>query len=403
MRFTRADGEQEITRFASTLPPGVLGKIAGVEKCSDTAIEQARGRNGREELASSSCPPSSRLGSVVAGAGVGSSLTYVEGTLYLAGPYAGSPLSVVAITPAVAGPFDLGTAVIREALTLNPVTAEVEVGGAASDPLPRILKGVPLHLRDLRILIDRPNFTLNATNCDPESLRATFFGSAADLLSPADDATASASDHYQASGCGKLKYRPKLSLKLLGGTRRGDHPAVKSVLTPRTGNANTKRVVVTLPPTEQIDNAHISNPCTRVQFAAEACPKKSILGRARAVSPLLDAPLEGFVYFRSNGGERDLPDLVADLRGQFHIVLVGFIDSKRGRLRTTFANVPDAPITHFQLNLAGGKRGLLVNNRNLCGRKYRVKMRLTGQNGESRRVTPRLQTSCKKKRRRHHP
>lgn len=402
VRFTRSDGEQEMTRFNAVLPPGVLGKIAGIEKCSDAAIEQARGHSGREELASPSCPQSSRIGSVIAGAGVGSSLTYVEGTLYLAGPYAGSPLSVVAITPGVAGPFDLGTVAIRETLTLNPTTAEVEIGGAASDPLPRILEGVPLHLRDLRILVDRPNFTLNATNCDAESLRAMFFGSAADLLSPADDVTASSSDHYQASGCGKLKYRPKLSLKLLGGTKRGGHPSVRALLTPRVGDANAKRAVVTLPSTEQIDNAHINNPCTRVQFAAEACPKKSILGRAKAISPLLDSPLEGPVYFRSNGGERELPDIVADLRGQFRIVLAGFIDSKRGRLRTTFANIPDAPVSRFELNLVGGKRGLLVNNQNLCSRKLRVKMRLTGQNGVSRRITPPLRTSCKGKRKRHH-
>jgi hypothetical protein len=389
MRLTRDDGEQEITRFDSTLPPGVVGKIAGLGRCSDAEIAAAKAKSGRSELASPSCPASSRIGSVQAGAGIGPFPTYVDGSLYLAGPYAGAPLSVVAVTPAVAGPFDLGTVVIREALDLNPDTAEVEVKGTGSEgAIPRLLQGVPLQLRDLRIAIDRPNFTLNATSCEPKALRATVFGTSS---------TATVSDHYQATGCEKLDFRPKLKLKLKGGTKRGQFPAVRSMLTPRAGDANIGRAVVLLPPSEQIENAHINNPCTRVQFAAEACPKKSILGRAKAWTPLLDQPLEGNVYFRSNGGERELPDLVADLRGQFRIILVGFIDTKGKRIRTTFANVPDAPVSRFALNLFGGKRGLLVNNRDICKGKLRTKLRLVGQNGKPHVTEPVLRPNCQGK------
>jgi len=387
MRITRADGEQEITGFGSTLPPGVVGKIAGVEKCSDAAIEQARTRSGRAEKASPSCPLGSKIGTVVGGAGMGGLLTYVGGTLYLAGPYRGHPLSVVSVVPAVAGPFDLGTVVVRSALDLDPDTAQVRVVEADSDPIPRILQGVPLQLRDLRIEIDRPQFTLNATSCEPAELRATLSGTSA---------FASLADRYQATGCEHLRYKPKLNLKLLGATKRGKFPAVRSTLTPRAGDANSARAVVTLPPSQQIENAHINNPCTRVQFAAEACPKKSILGRAKAWSPLLDEPLQGNVYFRSNGGERELPDLVADLRGQFRIILVGFIDTRGRRIRTTFANIPDAPVSRFQLNLAGGKRGLLVNNRNICKAKQRAKLALTAQNGRKHVTRPVIKTSCKK-------
>ncbi len=389
MRITRADGEQPITRLDSVLPSGVVGRIAGVGRCSDAAIAAAKQKSGRAELAAASCPASSRIGTIRAGAGVGSVLTYVDGSLYLAGPYNGSPLSVVAVTPAVTGPFDLGTVVIREGLNLNPTTAEVEVSGAGSEgTIPRILKGVPLQLRDLRVEIDRPRFTLNATSCEPKTLKAALFGSS--LL-------ASLTDRYQARGCGALGYKPKLSLKLLGATKRGQFPSVRSTLVPRSGDANTSRAVVTLPPSQQIENAHINNPCTRVQFAADACPKSSILGKAKAVSPLLDAPLQGPVYFRSNGGERELPDIVADLNGQFRIILVGFIDTKGKRIRTTFANVPDAPVSKFTLNLLGGKRGLLVNNRNLCKGKQRAKLALTGQNGRRHVTQPVLKTSCKKK------
>jgi hypothetical protein len=397
MRLTRGDGEQAITRFSSVLPAGVTGKIAGIVKCPDAQIDAAKKKTGLQELASPSCPSGSAVGHVLAGAGVGPALTYVRGEIYLAGPFAGAPLSVVVITPAVAGPFDVGNVVVREALKLDPTTAEVQIDGAASDPIPTILKGIPLELRDLRVYADRQNFTLNPTSCNQESSRATIFGGFADALSPADDISVTRSARYQAANCSALGFKPKLSLRLKGLTRRVGHPAVQAVVQARPGDANIGRAVVTLPPSEQIENAHINNPCTRGAFNEGKCPPKSVLGFARAFTPLLDEPLEGPVYFRANGGERLLPDLVADLHGQFNIVLIGHIDSVNARVRTTFETVPDAPITKFVLNLAGGKKGLLVNNRNLCKKTQRAKALFTGQNGKEFELSPVVATSCKKK------
>lgn len=396
MRLTRKDGEQNMTRFDAVLPKGVVGKIAGVAKCADAALEAAKLKSGRAELAAPSCPASSRIGRVVVGAGVGPALTYVPGTIYLAGPFGGAPLSIAVITPAVAGPFDVGTVLTRVALNLDPSSAEVTVDGAASDPIPHILKGIPLKLRDLRIYVDRENFTLNATSCDPKQVNATVFGSGADLFSAADNVPVALKDRYQAANCSRLPFKPKLVINLKGGTKRNDHPSLRSTLTARPGDANIGRAVITLPPSENIDNAHINNPCTRVQFNANQCPKTSILGTAKASTPLLDEPLEGNVYFRSNGGERLLPDIVADLKGQFRIILIGAVDAKNGRIRTTFAGVPDAPVKKFQLNLFGGKRGLLVNNRNLCKGKLRSNFRFIAQNNKVAETNPVLGTSCKK-------
>ncbi len=398
MRITRSDGEQDLTRFSAVLPPGVVGKLAGVAKCSDGAIASARSKGGRQELAAPSCPANSQVGRVLGGAGVGSALTYVPGKLYLAGPFSGNPLSVVSIVPAVAGPFDVGTIVTRVPLTLNPNTAEVEVDGAHSDPIPHILAGIPLKVRDLRVYADRPDFTLNATSCDPSSTRATLFGSYLDVFNSADDVSFSSASRYQAASCASLRFKPKLTLALKGGTRRGDHPALKSVVTyPRGGGyANIGKAVVTLPPSEFIDNAHIQNPCTRVQFNANQCPKGSLLGTARATTPLLDEPLEGPVYFRSNGGERLLPDVVADLHGLFRVILVGHVDAVNARVRTTFEKVPDAPVSKFTLNLKGGRKGLLVNNRSLCAHKVRATVALTAQNGKAQETRPIVKTSCKK-------
>jgi len=397
MRLTRRDGEQNLTRFSSVLPPGVTGKIAGLQKCSDGSIGTAKARSGRAERAQPSCPTGSRIGHVLAGAGVGSELTRVPGEVYLAGPYGTAPLSAVAIVPAVAGPFDLGTVVTRVALTVNPDTAEVEVDGAHSDPIPHILAGIPLKLRDLRVYVDRPDFALNPTDCNPPSTRAILFGGFLDLFSSADDVSVPLSARYQAASCASLDFKPKLAMSLTGGTRRGDHPALRSILLPRPGDANLRRATVTLPPSEFIDNAHIQNPCTRVQFNAHRCPRGSVLGTATAYTPLLDEPLRGPVYFRSNGGERLLPDIVLDLNGLFHIVLVGHVDAVNARVRTTFASTPDAPTSKVVISLKGGKAGVLVNNRNLCAHKIRAKVELVGHNGRRHDFQQKIKTSCGKK------
>jgi hypothetical protein len=392
MRLTRHDGDQEMTRFSAALPPGVSGKIAGVGKCSGAAIAAARGKTGVAELAAPSCPPSAQIGRVLAGAGVGPELTYVPGKLYLAGSFGGDPLSAAAVVPAVAGPFDLGTVVTRVPLTVNPESGEVEVDGNRSDPIPHILQGIPLKLRDLRIYADRPNFTLNATSCDPLRARATPFGSFVDVFSSADDVPVPVTARYQAAGCSRLGFGPKLSFRLRGGTKRGMHPALKAVVTPRPGDANIGRAVVTLPHSAFLDQSHIRTVCTRVQFKAQQCPSGSIYGRARATSPLLDEPLEGPVYLRSS--DHPLPDLVFALRGIVEVDVATRIDSTRGRLRATLNSIPDLPVSKFVLEMRGGKKGLIVNSRNLCAHRSKAVASLTGHNAKQHRLRPLVRASC---------
>jgi hypothetical protein len=67
------------------------------------------------------------------------------------------------------------------------VSAEVEVDGSRSDPIPHILKGIPLKVRDIRVFADKPNFTLNPTSCEEMATRAQIFGSFLDVFNPADD------------------------------------------------------------------------------------------------------------------------------------------------------------------------------------------------------------------------
>ncbi len=409
MRITRKDGEQDMTKFSAILPPGVLGSLAGIDKCPDSAIAKAKSRSGQngghEELADPSCPANSLIGHTVAGAGVGNSLTYVKGSVYLGGPYHGDPLSVIAITPGVAGPFDAGTIVVQEALNLNPKTAEVEVDGSASDPIPHIIKGIVLKLRDLRVHVDRENFILNPTSCAESSVKSVLFGSYLDVLSPADDRPADLSTRFQAANCANLGFKPKLNLNLKGGTRRGGHPGLKAVYTPKAHDANIKGLAVRLPRSAFLDQAHIKTICTRVQFAADNCPKNAQYGYIRAWTPLLDEPLKGPVWLRSSNHK--LPDMVFDLHGLVDIEVAVRIDSARGGIRATLENSPDAPLSRVVLNMRGGKKSLIINSRNLCFKagRNRANVLATGQNGKQSSSKPLMRAvNCAKKRKhkRHH-
>jgi hypothetical protein len=300
---------------------------------------------------------------------------------------------VVAIVPAVAGPFDVGTVVTRVALQLNPVTYQAEVDGSASEEIPHMLKGIPLKLRDLRVFVDRPQFMLNATNCEPQQAIATLVGSGADPFSPTDDVSLAVPDRYQAASCASLAFKPKLSLSLKGKTKRGGHPALTATVTPRSGDANIGGAVVRLPHSAFLEQSHIRTVCTRVQFAANQCPAGSIYGSAEAKTPLLDQPLSGPVYLRSSN--HNLPDLVVALHGEFDIDLVGRIDSSKGGIRSSFESAPDAPVTTFTLSMQGGKKGLIVNSRNLCSSTNRALSEFTGQNQRRFISKPVVQPSCK--------
>src|SRR6188474_507780 len=392
LRLTRQDGDQDLTRFSATLPPGLLAKLAGVSRCPDAAIESARAKSGKQEQASPSCPADSEIGNALGGAGVGSVLTYVRGKIYLAGPYKGAPLSVVAIVPAVAGPFDVGTVLTRQALSLDPDTGQGQVDGSRSDPLPHILAGIPLRVRDIRAYVDRPRFTLNPTSCDPEQFKATLWGGGLNPFSSADDSPVSLAARFQAANCSRLKFKPKLSFRLRGGTHRGSHPALRAVLKPRKGDANLESAQVTLPRSAFIEQSHFRTICTRVQFAAKQCPKGSVYGHVRAFTPLLEEPLEGPVYLRSSNHQ--LPDLVFALRGIVEIDVVGKVDSFKGRLRATFASIPDAPVTKAVLTMQGAKKGLFVNSADLCAATQRASAELSGQNGKAHDFNPVVGNGC---------
>jgi hypothetical protein len=392
VNIARSDGNQELKGVNVDLPPGMTAKLAGVRYCPAAAIAAATAAGGTSEQAKSSCPAGSLIGSATVDAGSGPSSLRIEGKAFLAGPYNGAPLSLVVVTPATAGPFDLGTVVVRVALHVDPETAQIH---AVSDPIPHVFGGALLDIRSIAVHVNRKQFALNPTNCSPMAVGATLLGGGADPTNPAAFSSDPVSVPFQVSGCDALGFKPKLYLRLFGGTHRAKSPKLRAVLKAREGDANISRVAVSLPHALFLKQSSLSKICTRVQFAANACPKESIYGFARAFTPLLDKPLEGPVYLRSSSNP--LPDLVAALNGQVDIDLVGRIDSVHGGIRTTYDVVPDVPVSKFVLTVRGGKRGLLVNSRNLCQKRVKAIVRIKAQNGKKANQRPKLRTPCRRK------
>lgn len=383
VRIFRSDGEQELKDVRVTLPNGLTGKLKGVEYCPESTIAAIAASTGTAERAQASCPAKSGLGPVYTKAGTGPNPFTVGGGAFMAGPYKGAKISMVVVTPAVAGPFDLGNVVVRVPLHIKPRTAQVQ---ARSDTIPDVFGGVKLDIRSIDVNIDRRRFMKNPTGCGRKKVNALFKGGGADPTNAAAFSRERSSVPYRVKRCKRLGFKPKLFTRLLGGkgiTTRAKHPKLRAVFVARRFDANLKRAAVVLPDALILDQSNIRTVCTRPELAAHDCPKAAIYGHARAKTPLLAKPLKGPVYMVPS--KHELPDLVADLRGQVDVRLYGVISSKGGGIKTVF-NSPDVPVRKFILTMKGGaNRGLLFNSRNLCQEPLSSFTHLKAQNGKRQR------------------
>ncbi len=372
IQITRKDTEQEITRFSAQLPPGLTANLSGVPFCPDADIEAAKAVSGAQEEAEPSCPAASQIGHTEVGVGVGGTLAWSAGRLYLAGKYHGAPFSVVAINSAKVGPFDLGTVVVREALSINPETGIVMVDAKASDPIPHILDGIVIHARDVRVYVDRPGFTINPTSCERMTFGTTVDGAGTDPANPADQMPVNVGDPFQVADCANLSFKPSFKVSTSAKTSRLDGASLSVKLTFPGGSidtgANIRSVKVELPKQLPSRLPTLQKACTEQQFNANpaGCPPASRIGVAKAVTPILPVPLEGPAYFVSRGSA-GWPELVIvlqgygvtiDLRGETHI--------SKGITSTTFHTVPDQPVTSFELTLPEGPYSALTTEENLC-------------------------------------
>ncbi len=362
--LSRTDAMQYISSYSTVLPLGLTADLTGVPQCPTSDIEAARGKTGTQEEQDPSCPETSLIGHSLVGTGVGAILDYVPGKLYLSGPFRGDPLSVVSITSAVVGPFDLGTVVVRFALHIDPYTAQVSIDPSGSEPIPTIIDGIVTHVRDIKVSVDRPNFTINPTSCDARPISSTLTSSLGQV--------ASTSAPLKAEACNELAFKPTFKTSTSGKTSRAQGASlnVKLTMPIKLGTqSNIKTVKVELPKQLPSRLETLQQACTEKQFNTNpaACPKASFIGHATVTTPILPEPLTGPMIFVSHGGEA-FPSLILVLQGYgFTIDIVGstFIN-KQGITSSTFKAIPDEPVGDFQLSLPQGKYSALAATANLC-------------------------------------
>jgi hypothetical protein len=385
--FSRPDEDQKVDHVQVTAPPGLLGTLANVPLCSEPQASQG------------DCPASSEIGHTIIGVGSGAAPLYLPvpgqppNPVYVTGPYRGAPFGLTFVVPAVAGPYNLGTVVVRAAITINPTTAQLTV---TSDPLPTIIDGVPVQVKSVDVVIDRPDFVFNPTDCNP----MTVSGSVTSL----QGATATLSSPFQVTGCGDLKFKPELKVSTSGHTSRAGGASLDARLTYPAGSlgteANIAQVKVELPKRLPSRLTTLQKACPAAVFEADAssCPAASDIGIVRASTPALPVELTGPVYFVSHGGEA-FPSLVIVLQGdgvRVDLTAATFI-SKAGITSSTFKTVPDVPVNSFELYLPQGPDSALAANGDLCTGSLTMPTTFTAQNGVVlHQSTPIAVTGCGK-------
>jgi hypothetical protein len=381
VQINRADGQQYLQEVKVELPTGLLAKLDGVPLCGDG------------DATVGSCDQSSRVGDAIVGAGAGTSPFYLTGGAYLTGPYKGAPFGLAVMVPAVAGPFDLGKVVVRQQILVDPNDAHITI---VSDPLPQIVGGVPVRLKSVNVDVNRPGFMINPTDCSEKQIKAT--------LGSANGTSVELTQRFQVSGCADLPLAPELALTLSDPTQTtdGTHPGLQAVVTQTPGQANLKKAQVSLPLSMALDPDNAQALCKPEEAQAKACPDGSIVGHAVAWTPVLHEPLEGNVYFveglrttATGQIRKTLPKLWVALRGA--VALDVWADSDvdaKERLVNTFASVPDAPISRFELNIDGGAHGILVLNTDICRAKQVAEDVFDGQNGKRAAGNVAMTTPC---------
>ncbi len=381
MTMSRESGQQNLQAISLKMPPGLSGLLSGVELCPEPQADQG------------TCGPRSLIGETTVSVGVGGDPFSVKGgKVYITGPYEGAPFGLSIVNPAKAGPFDLAhtktndpacdCVLVRAKIEVNPITAALSVTSDDSGPykIPTSLEGIPLQIQHVNVTINRPGFTFNPTSCDPMHITGS--------IASDEGSSSPAEVPFQVTNCAILKFAPKFAVSTSGKTSKANGASLSVKLTypsaPFGTQANIARVKVDLPKQLPSRLTTLQKACTAAQFEANpgGCPSASIIGHAKAITPLIPVPLEGPAYFVSHGGEA-FPSLIMVLQGYgVKIDLVGttFI-SKAGITSSTFKTVPDAPVGSFELTLPEGKFSALTANGNLCKSKLAMPTEFLAQNG----------------------
>jgi hypothetical protein len=385
LTLSRGDRDQQFEGIAVRMPPGLLGMLSRVSLCEEP------------QAALGACPASSRIGHVTAGAGPGTDPVWVPGEVFLTGPHAGAPFGLSVVVPVKAGPFDLGSEVVRAAIEVDPHTSQLTV---RSDALPVIRDGVPLQIRTINVAVDREGFMFNPTNCSLLSIGGT--------ITSQQGATANVSSPFQATNCATLGFKPKFTASTQGSSSHAKGASLDvKIGYPKGAQANIRSVRVVLPKQLPSRLTTLQKACTEATFDANpaTCPPESDIGTAKATTPVLNVPLTGPAYLVSHGGAA-FPDLIVILQGQgITVDLDGATNIAKGITSSTFAAVPDVPVSSFELKLPKGPHSALTENLpkktrgSFCTTKLVMPTTITGQNGARIKQNTRIAvTGCAKKR-----
>lgn len=362
LRITRADGQPEISGFNATLPPGLVGMVAAVKPCPEP------------QAASGACTAGSQVGTAMIAAGAGSRPLYVSGPIYLTGPYEGAPFGLAAVVDAAAGPFDLGTVIVRSRITIDPSDLAITVHTSS---LPQSIGGVSLRLRMLDVELNRPGFMVNPTTCEPQAITAR--------VDSTEGTSAVASEHFQVTGCNQLQFTPRLKTTMPARASRIGHGAgiEISITQPPSSEAALKSVVIELPRGLRPRLTTIEHACpasTATNLAK--CPAASIVGRANVETPILSTSLSGLVYLVAHGGTAR-PSLVLLLEGEgIDLRLEGELRiSRTGSIKTVFADLPEVPMNSFDIALPSGPDSILGAVSNPCQRPFMLPYELVDNDG----------------------
>ncbi len=416
IRIARQDGEQEITGFATQLPLGLTGNLSHVEQCPEADVELARGVTGAQEEANPSCPAGSEIGHTTAEAGVGPVLAQAPGKLYLGGPFQGAPFSVISITSAHVGPFDLGTVVVHLPLQINRASAQVSIPEGPADQIPHIIKGIVIHLRTIRAYINREKFMLNPTDCEPLTFATTVIGGGADPANPADNDPVSVTNPFQVADCSSLKFAPSFGVSTAGHASKANGAGlvfkVAYPANPVGSESWFDEAKFDIPKQLPARLTTIQKACLANVFETDrpACPAASVIGHAVVHTPILPVPLEGPVYFVSYGSAK-FPDAVMVLQGYgITIELHGetFINKKTGVTSATFRNLPDVPFESIEVTLPTGPDSEFganlppKDNYDFCGQKLTMPILFKASDGaELHQSAPVKINGCTKSKPRH--
>ncbi len=377
--LSRGDRQQYLSRLSVTMPPGLLGMLSSVTLC------------GEPQAAAGTCSSASEIGMTTVAAGPGTHPFWITGRVYLTTGYGGAPFGLSIVVPARAGPFNLSDVVVRAAISVDPDTSVLTV---TSDPLPQIVDGIPLRIQTVNVDVNRPGFTFNPTNCEAHQVTATVAGSLG--------ATAHVSSPFAAAGCRNLPFSPKLTVSTQARTSKANGASLVAKLAFKQDQANSRSVAVSLPRQLPSRLTTIQKACPAAMFEANpaTCPVASLIGIAKVTTPVLPVPLSGPVYLVSHGGAA-FPDLVLILQGDNVSVqqTASIFISRSGITSSTFANIPDAPLTSFELSLPEGPHSALTATLpasakgSLCGTTLTMPTTITGQNGAQIKQSTRIAVS----------